>query len=96
MELGDYLTTRRLSLAAFARQVGGVTRSAVHKYVHGYRYPEAAVAERIAVATDGKVTANDMLATWRRAQSGSSPEPRKRGRVPTGSVRLSAPAEAAS
>lgn len=82
MELGDYLATRRLSLAAFAREVGGVTRSAVHKYVHGDRFPEASVAARIEEVTEGEVTASDMLATWRRAQQGVPRTQRKRGRMP--------------
>ena len=60
MMLGAYLREKKLSAAAFARQVGR-SRSAVGRWVSGSRFPEPASLRAIIRATGGAVTADDFL-----------------------------------
>lgn len=60
MRLADYLADQQLKDATFAAQIG-VSRQAVGRYKFGERRPDWDVLQRIAKATDGKVTPNDFL-----------------------------------
>jgi len=60
MTLSDYLLSRQLSDAAFARQIG-VTRQAVYRYRRRVQPPAWSVLEAIHKATEGVVTPNDFL-----------------------------------
>jgi transcriptional regulator with XRE-family HTH domain len=57
MTLPEYLREAQLSQAQFAARIG-VRRQLVQRYVKG-RIPEAKIMARIALATGGRVTAND-------------------------------------
>ena len=60
MKLGAYLTERKLSAAAFGREVNA-SRSAVGRWVSGARFPEQGSLKAIIRATGGRVTADDFL-----------------------------------
>ena len=60
MQIATYLRDRKLTLAAFASQIG-VHPRAVHRYVHGRRTPEREIMRRIVDATNGAVTPNDFF-----------------------------------
>ncbi len=61
MKLSDYLAERNEMIGAFANRIG-VSHETVRRYVRGERRPDWEVLEKIAVATDGSVTANDFVA----------------------------------
>jgi transcriptional regulator with XRE-family HTH domain len=58
MTLLEYLATRQLTEAAFARRLN-VPASTVHRWVRGKRLPKVVSLRRIARATGGKVKLND-------------------------------------
>ena len=58
MTLADFLTSRDLSLTAFAAQIG-VSTETVRRYRDGTRIPEKEIMTTIFTATDGAVSAND-------------------------------------
>lgn len=58
MKLSTFLQERELSRRKFADMVG-ISKEAVHYYLHGKRFPRPETLRRIAEATDGLVTAND-------------------------------------
>ena len=61
MTLAEYLDQEGLSITEFAERID-VTHETVRRYVAGQRLPRRAVMKRIAEATDGAVTANDLFA----------------------------------
>lgn len=60
MKLRSYLSGRGETQAQFAARIG-VHPISVSRYVTGRRLPEPDVIRRIVVATDGAVTADDLL-----------------------------------
>jgi transcriptional regulator with XRE-family HTH domain len=60
MQLVAYLKEHHLNYAEFGRVIG-CTREAVRKYASGECSPSAKRMVKIALATGGKVTANDFL-----------------------------------
>ncbi|BAU91196.1 hypothetical protein MPPM_2591 [Methylorubrum populi] len=63
MQLDAYLRANDLTDEAFARRLGpGVSAWAVRKWRYGQRIPRLAQQRRIREATDGEVTANDLIA----------------------------------
>jgi 3,4-dihydroxy 2-butanone 4-phosphate synthase/GTP cyclohydrolase II len=58
MKLDDYLRDRNITRTAFAVSVG-ITPGWVTWLCNGSGWPSRGLAERIAAATDGTVTAND-------------------------------------
>lgn len=60
MKLLQYLEEVGLSYAAFAAKVG-VTPSSVSRIANGKRIPRADLAERITIATKGKVKLADLV-----------------------------------
>jgi transcriptional regulator with XRE-family HTH domain len=60
MTLPEYLAEAAYSQAQFARSIG-VSKQAVQRYVSGERIPDRRIMGRIALATGGKVTANDFF-----------------------------------
>lgn len=63
MQLDAYLRANDLTDEAFAKLLGpGVSAWAVRKWRYGQRIPRLAQQKRIREVTDGKVTANDLIA----------------------------------
>lgn len=60
MQLTDYLTANKIMPSAFAARVG-VDKSTVSRWLDGSLRPGWESLKRIAVATDGQVTANDFI-----------------------------------
>lgn len=60
MTITEFLAGGELTAATFAERIG-VSRQALHRYTTGERRPEWGVIERIVIATNGAVTANDFL-----------------------------------
>jgi transcriptional regulator with XRE-family HTH domain len=60
MELREYLFRERLTVTAFAKQLG-VSRNHINKIVNGHGRPGVALARLIEHETQGKVTAQEML-----------------------------------
>lgn len=58
MKLAAYLTTKSLTQAAFASLVN-VSQATINRYVTDERFPDPEMIERIAVATNRKVTFAD-------------------------------------
>jgi transcriptional regulator with XRE-family HTH domain len=58
--LQDYLTHADIDRAQFARNIG-VSAETVRRYIIGERIPDKERMSRIALATDGQVTANDFF-----------------------------------
>jgi hypothetical protein len=58
MTLGEYLTSKRVAPAEFAKQIG-VTREAALMWLSAARIPRPKMMERIKTATGGAVTPND-------------------------------------
>ena len=58
--LQDYLTHADIDRAQFARDIG-VSAETVRRYIIGERIPDKERMSRIALATDGQVTANDFF-----------------------------------
>ena len=61
MKLASYLAEKQIPDSQFGARIG-VTRQAIARYKSGERRPEWHVIDRIAVETDGLVTANDFMA----------------------------------
>jgi len=64
MILADYLVLRRLTVTAFAAEIGRPV-STVHAWLVGARRPDISVAAEIEAATGGAVTPHDWLASQR-------------------------------
>lgn len=62
MKLTEYLVERSETIGSFAGRID-VSHETVRRYVREERRPDWKVLEKIAAATDGKVTANDFIAT---------------------------------
>lgn len=60
MTLGDYLKKHKISVTAFAAQIG-VDPDSVYRYRDGTRRPKWSVMPKIVEATGGKVTADSFL-----------------------------------
>lgn len=60
MKLDAYLKSEQLARADFAKVIG-VSSETVRRYIAGTRIPEREVMEKIALATDCQVTANDFF-----------------------------------
>lgn len=58
MQLAEYLHDAKISIAAFARQIGEA-QATVSRYVNGKRIPQPAKMTKIMQATNGRVTPND-------------------------------------
>ena len=58
--LERYLTKGGITVEEFAARIG-VTANSVYRYKAGKRVPRREVLQKIATATDGKITANDFL-----------------------------------
>ncbi|GBR06353.1 hypothetical protein HW511_00350 [Asaia siamensis] len=65
MKLGDYLKTNQISPRDFGLSIGIKHKATVYRYLNGLRFPSAAALDRIKSATQGKVTADDFVATYR-------------------------------
>jgi len=61
MQLKDYLSETGETIQQFADRVGESPHT-IGKLYRGERFPRSALAKRIIAATEGKVTADDMLA----------------------------------
>ena len=61
MKLAEFLRTHELSYAEFARMIGASGKDTVRRYALGERKPTEKYMERIAEATNFKVTANDFF-----------------------------------
>ena len=68
MMLSDYLRENNLTLAEFAERVS-VVHTTVMRWANGTLFPSAAAMRRIHAATDGQVTANDLLAAQQEANA---------------------------
>jgi len=60
MKLEQYMRDRKITDAAFAVKVG-LSQSQVSRIRRGVSWPSKEVVEKIAAATNNKVTANDIL-----------------------------------
>lgn len=60
MKLADYLTDRAIKRTDFAALID-VSQSYVTQLCQGHIWPGRDIINRIAVATDGAVTANDFM-----------------------------------
>lgn len=60
MTLLDHLSATDESVASFADRLG-VARNTIRKIAYRQRQPSLELAVRITAATDGKVTADDMI-----------------------------------
>ena len=58
--LQEYLAEARIDRRQFAERIG-VSKETVRRYLAGSRIPEPKIMGRIALATGGKVTANDFF-----------------------------------
>jgi transcriptional regulator with XRE-family HTH domain len=61
MTLSAYLEAQGMSYADFARAIGARSTETARRYATGERFPHRKMLERIAEATNGKVTANDFM-----------------------------------
>jgi transcriptional regulator with XRE-family HTH domain len=59
MKLSEYLILHHLTPSSFAERVGLRSRTTIHRYIRGERYPSAEILKRIEVLTGGLVTARD-------------------------------------
>jgi hypothetical protein len=62
MRLEAYLKREKLTLSAFARQIGTKHARTVERHAKGYSIPSREMMARITTATGGEVTANDFFA----------------------------------
>lgn len=60
MTLHEYLTRADIDRSEFAARIG-VSTETVRRYLTGDRIPDKERMSRIALATDGQVTANDFF-----------------------------------
>ena len=79
MTLDEYLTTNGISGAAFAERIG-VNAATVYRIKTGRVFPHRSTLAAIVEATEGAVTANDLVAT---AVSGSQAEHQTAHNKPT-------------
>jgi transcriptional regulator with XRE-family HTH domain len=68
--LTDYLAAQDETQTAFAARAG-LTDSTLSRLLKGRNPPSPEVVERVHVATDGQVTANDLFDAWRTARNGA-------------------------
>lgn len=68
MTLDEWLKKEQMTDAAFARRSGIGLRVLIGRYRRGVSFPSRSNLERIFVATDGQVTANDFLFLREEAQ----------------------------
>lgn len=63
MKLKTYMKRKKLTLRAFAAQVGtrGITAQTLHNYVTGKRVPPLGIAMDIVKATGGDVSLRELL-----------------------------------
>lgn len=61
MQLADYLAEQRISLSAFARQVGAKNARTIQRYTKHGRVPAGSMMAKIMVATNGRVQPNDFF-----------------------------------
>ncbi len=63
MKLKTYMKRKKLTLRAFAAQIGnrGITAQALHNYVTGKRVPTLGIALDIVKATGGDVSLRELL-----------------------------------
>lgn len=71
MTLAAYLEAEAETQTAFAARAG-LSDSTLSRVLAGKTPPSADVIERIHTATKGRVTANDLFATWRDARAVNS------------------------
>lgn len=71
MKLAEYLELKSIKKGDFAREIG-VTAGWVTCLCDGSGWPSQDVAERIARATGGEVTANDFMSTAPESAEASS------------------------
>jgi hypothetical protein len=71
MDLGSFMKANGLDDAAMAVLIGGCSASAVKKWRYRERVPRSDHLHRIAEATGGQVTANDLLGGAPRASGGA-------------------------
>jgi transcriptional regulator with XRE-family HTH domain len=62
MQLAAYLAETGETIQEFATRIGESPHT-IGKLYRGERFPRVELAQRIIAATEGKVTADDMLAT---------------------------------
>lgn len=75
MKLARWMELHNLDNQAAAERIGDCTPEAVRHWVLGRRMPNAEYTEKIGVATNGKVTANDLFQAvkdYRREQENSA------------------------
>ncbi|MFM7852394.1 MAG: helix-turn-helix domain-containing protein [Flammeovirgaceae bacterium] len=60
MQLKRFLFQNQIDRAIFAKKIG-VSVPALHRYLHGERFPRIEHLKAIAIATEGKVLPNDFL-----------------------------------
>jgi len=65
MELEEYLISRKFTRIEFSKMVG-VTVGGLGKYIRGERMPTLQIARAIENASNGKVTIDDLIETWRK------------------------------
>lgn len=61
MKLAEYLEAHAISYAEFARTIGVTGKDTIRRYAEGARIPNEKMMNRIAEATNFKVTANDFF-----------------------------------
>ena len=66
MKLREYLKAEKITLTAFAEQVG-VTPVALYRYMAGVRQPRRETVDKIVAASNGSVTAGDLHVPTRSA-----------------------------
>jgi transcriptional regulator with XRE-family HTH domain len=60
MTLQNWLHKQKLTVAQFAQSIG-VQKVTVYRWLYGHRIPSPAMMRLVMEATDGAVTANDLL-----------------------------------
>ena len=60
MQLSEWIKREGISREDAAKRIG-VTVSGLNKWLYGFRHPRPSQARRIVEATDGAVTASDLL-----------------------------------
>lgn len=60
MHLAEWMQEEKLSLAQAARGIGAANASVVQRYRDGQRIPDRERMRRLVIASDGRVTPNDI------------------------------------
>lgn len=68
MTLQDWFRAHPRSVTKFARTIG-ITRSAVHKIARGASFPRPKTIQLIEWATEGQVTATDLMESYQMVNS---------------------------